>query len=1340
LQDAIAVDGTPPPRSNSPEQQTFSAERGTDSGTVTEAVKAGDVAQDLNELQPEGSVDSQLTSGGALPSFAQQRLWFVSRLRAGSTAYHVPAALRLTGRLDAAVAERSLREVVRRHEALRTVFRMVGGQLIQVVLPDVPCSLPIVDLSHLPPVDRAAEAARRAAVEFRRAFDLERGPLLRAGLLRLGAEDHLLWLEIHHIASDGWSMGILLQDFAAVYAAFLRGEPSPLPPLALRYADYAAGQRARMQGETLREHLTYWKQQLDGLAESLELPTDRPRPVESALRGGTRFFSLPLALTEALESLGRREVTWLFMTLLAGFQALLQRYTSQNDIAVGTPVADRPRRELHKMIGCFLNVVVLRTDLSGDPSFRELLRRVRTMALRAYAHQELPFERLVEELRPARLPGRQPLIQVMFTLLNDPTKGMALPGLKVAPIAVDCGAAHYDLTLTMTRTEAGLDGAFEYDSDLFDAATIDRMIGHFKVLLGAVVADPDRRLSDLPLLTDAERQQLLVDWNDTRAEYPRERCVHELFQEQAARTPAAVAVAGGGVTLTYAELNRRANRLAHRLQALGVGPESLVGLYAERTPGMVVGLLGILKAGGAYVPLDPSYPTERLAFMLEDAAAPFVLTERRLAASLPASSARHVLLDADAEAIARHSDDNPDSGATPDNLAYVPYTSGSTGKPKGALILHRGLVNYLHWATEAYEVAKGTGAHLHSPLGYDLTVTSLFPALLAGRTVFVLPEGGGVESLSTALRRDGGCSLVRLTPSHLQMLSSMVPAREAAGRTAAFVIGGEVLSAESLALWRRHAPRTRLIKEYGPTETGVGCVYEVSADTPATGPVPIGRPIANTRVYVLDERMQPVPVGVPGELYIGGAGVCRGYWRRPDLTAAKFVRDPFATEAGARLYRTGDRVRWRTDGHLEFLGRLDDQVTPNGQVDRAALPAPDRAESRGPRAAVPPMDETEAKLALLWREALGEESVSATKSFFDSGGSSLLAMSLLARVERTFGRKLSLARFFQAPTIEALAAVLRGTDTGPQASAPWGLVEIQSGNTKPPLFLVHSVGGQVIYYSPLASYLGPDQPIYAFQQLEPCTEVHKSNASIEAMAASYVEKLLTVQPKEPFLLAGHSFGGFVALEMAQQLISKGHRVALLAIIDTPAHTPTEWSARRLWGFLQNFLQWLRYGFFSRTPSQHYTLFLRLFRRFKRKMAKMLGHPPARSLEEAVAEHLAAMGVPERVRAFCEGNLLVSLKYRAQTYPGPATLFRAQAQPLFSQHDTDMGWKNLVAGGLTIRVIPGTHDTLLKEPYVKALAEEFTAALSAAWASVCQPSRPGSRAEMKSSPPRERLRA
>jgi amino acid adenylation domain-containing protein len=889
---------------------------------LLDAIDVVGISQDLREPQWDGPGDSQLPSAGAPPSFAQQRLWFVDRLRPGSPAYHLPAALRLTGRLEAAVAERSLREVVRRHEALRTVFRTVEGQLLQVVLPDVPCPLPIVDLSHLPPQEGEAEAARRMAVELRRPFDLERGPLLRAGLLRLTAEDHVLWLVAHQIACDGWSMGILFQEFAAMYAAFLRGEPSPLPPLPVSYVDHAAAQRARMQGETLRKHLTYWKKQLEGLAQSLELPTDQPRRLKPARRGGTRLFSLPTALTEALESLGRREMSWLFMTLLAGFQALLQRYTGQNDIAVGAPVTDRPQRELHKMIGCFLNIVVLRTDLSGDPSFRELLRRVRSRALRAYAHQELPFERLVAELRPAWVPGRQPLFQVMFTLLDDPVMGMALPGLEIAPIAVDCGAALFDLRLIMTRTEAGLDGALEYDSDLFDAATIDRMIGHFEVLLGAAVADPDRRLSDLPLMTDAEQQ--LVAWNDTRAEYPRDRCVHELFQEQAARTPSAVATAGGGVTLTYAELNRRANCLAYRLRALGVRPESLVGLCAERTPDMVVGLLGILKAGGAYVPIDPDLPEARIRFMLDDARASVLVTTPRLRERLPAYGLGTVLEVSGGEESVTFGEGNSDRAASAEDMAYVIYTSGSTGVPNGVQVTHGALTNCLCAMRKLFGMNGGDTLLAVTPFSFDSAGLEVYLPLIQGARVELVGRDDAMDGVRLAGRiRDSGANYLQATPATWRLL---LEAGWNGSPNLTMLCGGESLPRDlanrllgkGAALWTL----------YGPTET---TIWSAAAQLQAgDGPVTIGRPIANTLFYVLDDHRHPVPVGVPGELHIGGDGVARGYWGRPELTAEKFVADPFRQDSEARLYKTGDLVRYRPDGTLEFLGRRDTQVKVRG--------------------------------------------------------------------------------------------------------------------------------------------------------------------------------------------------------------------------------------------------------------------------------------------------------------------------------------------------------------------------------------------------------------------------
>ena len=1037
-------------------------------------------------------------------SLAQQRLWFLDRLEPQSTAYNIPACLGISIPLDVGALEQSLNALVQRHEVLRTSFVAVDGQPMQVIAPALKLPLPLVDLSALPNAEREAEALRLANEQAQRPFDLTQGPLLRVLLLQLRAQEYLLVLTMHHIISDGWSLGVLYKELATLYTAFANGQPSPLPDLPIQYADYALWQHERVQGDLLADDLAYWKKQLAGAPALLDLPTDRPHAAVPASQGSVHFVTLPSNLTEALKALSRVEGVTLYMTLVAAFQILLYRYSGQDDIVLGAFTAGRTRMELEALVGFFVNTLVLRTDLSGNPTFRELLGRVRQVTLEAQAHQEVPFDSLVRELHPTRALGQNPLFQVMLVLQPPPP---ALPaGWEPSKMVVETGAAKFDLALDLADRPEGLSCRFEYRTDLFGAETIARMTGHWQTLLEGIVADPSRPIAEVLLLTEVERQQLLVEWNETSSEYPKGQCIHHLFEAQVERTPDAVAVVFEGEQVTYREVNRRANQLAHYLRKVGIGPEVLVGICVERSIAMVVGLLGILKAGGAYVPLDPSYPAERLAFMLEDSQAPVLLTQARMSATLPAHQAQVIRLDADWEHIAHEDRTNPISDVTSDNLAYVIYTSGSTGKPKGAMISHRGLVNYLTWCLNAYDVAAGRGAPVHSSISFDLTITSLFPPLLVGKSIMLLREDQGLEALCAALRSGGDFSLVKITPAHLELLTEQLLTDDVGRSTRAFIIGGEALSGESLTFWQTRLPGTRLVNEYGPTETVVGCcIYEVPAGTSISGEVPIGRPIANTQLYLLDRYLQPTPIGIPGELYIGGDGVARGYLNRPELTAERFIPDPFSDKAGARLYKTGDLARYRSDGNLEFLGRLDHQVkirgfrielgeietvlklhpavlevlvlaredvpgdkrlvayvvlreqqtatvsdlqshvmkqvpaymvpsafvllealpmTPNGKVDRRALPALDTVRREQTDDYVAPLTPAEEILASIWAQVLHLERVGIHDNFFDLGGHSLLATQAITRLRNTFQIELPFITIFRAPTIAELTVVI----------------------------------------------------------------------------------------------------------------------------------------------------------------------------------------------------------------------------------------------------------------------------------------------------------------------------
>ncbi|MEG3890353.1 amino acid adenylation domain-containing protein [Microcoleus sp. Z1_A1] len=903
----------------------------------------------LREKGVESSSDRRIPrrkEGDSIPlSFAQQRLWFFDQFEAGKSFYNLPGAIRLKGKLNVAVLEQTFNEIVNRHEALRSTFTEVQGQPVQVIAPPVSrLLLPVIDLREVPQSDREAAVKQLSAKEAQQPFDLERGPLLGTSLLQLSEEEYVLLLTMHHIVSDGWSIGVLARELAAIYEALSAGNQPQLPELPVQYADFAIWQRNWLWGEVLQTQLAYWKQQLEGAPPLLELPADRPRPPIQTSNGATQSLLLSQELTAALKNLSQGEDVTLFMTLLAAFKALLYRYTGRTDLLVGSPIANRNRAEIEGLIGVFVNTLVLRTDVSGDPTFRELLQRVREVTLGAYAHQDLPFEKLVEELQPDRSLSYNPVFQVMFQLQNNPMPPLDLPGLTLSLLDVETNTTQFDLSLDLEELGERLQASVEYSTDLFDRATITRMLGHLQTLLEGIVPNPEQRLWSLPLLTAVEKQQLL-EWNNTFAQYPQDKCIHQLFEEAVSRSPDAVAVVFEGEELSYRELNARANQLARHLRSLGVEPEVLVGICVERSPLMVIGLLGVLKAGGAYVPLDPNYPKERLAFMLEDSSVQVLLAQEKLLEKLPPHSARVVCLDSGWEEIAFYSSENPRSGVKPENLAYVIYTSGSTGKPKGVLIEHRSLVNYTTAAIAEYGIEKRDRVLQFASISFDASAEEMYPCLTSGATL-VLRTDSMLDSAGVFWEkcRTWKLTVLSLPTAYWHELTALLSQETLvlAPSLRLTIIGGEKALPERLKTWiERVGQQVRLVNTYGPTEaTVVATICELSAADATLRELPIGRPIGNVQTYILDCNGQPVPTGIPGELHVGGAGLARGYLNRPELTAEKFIPSPFSNEPGSRLYKTGDLTRYRPDGNIEYVSRIDNQVKIRGfRIELAEIEA-----------------------------------------------------------------------------------------------------------------------------------------------------------------------------------------------------------------------------------------------------------------------------------------------------------------------------------------------------------------------------------------------------------------
>jgi len=1321
-------------------------------------------------------------------SFAQQRLWFLEQMERELTAYNMSYAWRLSGSLNTEALRRALEAIVRRHEPLRTTFVMQDGEPVQVVGSSERFMLPVEDLGSFEPGPQEAEIVLRFRLEAERPFDLTCDLMLRASLLCLSEDEHVLLLTMHHIASDGWSLSVLWRELNVLYDAFDRGADPQLPELPVQYADYAEWQRQELQGPRLEQGLKYWRDQLEGVPV-LEMPTDYVRPLVPTYRGAHCEFRLSKELVDQLKSLSQREGVTLHMLLLAAFQTLLSRYSGQDDIVVGTPIAGRSHVALEDMIGFFVNTLALRTDLSGNPTFLELLGRVREVSLAAYDHQDLPFEKLVEELRPDRHLSRSPLVQVLFQLLSFSDTGLDLRNLDVSRLPASSERVRFDLEMHLWQQPHTIRGSVVYSTDLFDTATIERMSNHFVTLLEGIVADADQRLSELPLLTESERHQLLVEWNDTAAEYPSERCVHELFEQQVERTPDAVAVVFEDEELTYRELNGRANRLAHHLRELGVGPETLVGLCLERSPELVVGILGILKASGAYVPLDANLPHQRLEFMLQDARLRFLVTQRGLLYRIPVTIEHPVFLSPNESVFTALSVANPQSGVGPDNLAYTMYTSGSTGRPKGVQIPHSAVVNFLTaMATQPGLTSQDRLLSVTTPT-FDISVLELLLPLTVGACVDVLSSRLVADATGLAVHLSNrAVTMIQATPATWQML---IHGGWSGDRKLKLLCGGEALTRVLAEELRRRCGE--LWNMYGPTETTIWSTTLRVTDE--TFPGSIGRPIANTQVYVLDAHCQLVPIGIPGELHIGGAGLARGYLNRPELTAERFVANPFDDDPNSRLYRTGDVCRWRADGNLDFLGRLDEQVklrgfrielgeietvlndhpdvaqsvvtlredrpgdkrlvaywiptagtvlnfrdlrdhlrsrlpdymvpaafveldalplTASGKIDRRALPTPDDSRPELETGYVAPRTPVEQQLASIWCDLLGLEEVGVNDNFFALGGHSLLAVRMFARIEKLFGRKLPLAVLFQHGTIGHLAMLL--TESSPTTELA-AVLPLETRGAGRALFLMPSIGGELLFSKTLIEGLGGRFPVIGIQPALAARNLEQFR-DFRQTACSLVSALCSYQPHGPYALAGYSYGGMMAYEVACLLTAAGETVDLLAIIDTgPGSRGLQPQfgdgCRKLSRIVANLPSWVRDEFRQFSARRLASSAARKLRWVYRHLAS--GGRAPRELDDV----FDAGQVPSQNLELMRTVFAAFRDYEPKPYAGKLTLLRARIGPLLSGSSRDLGWGRLV-DTLEIRQINGNHESILHRPHVNELARQLVDLMDAL-AAVAEPS-------------------
>lgn len=1302
-------------------------------------------------------------------TFAQKQLWLHAQLGPGTSLYNEPLTVRRHGPLNVATLERSFTEIIRRHEAWRTTFPVINGEPMQKVGAPFEVRLPLIDLRNVPQAEREKEAMRIATEDARQPFDLTRGPLLRAKLVRLEAEEYRVFVTLHHLIFDGFSgYRVFLPELVAFYEAFSEDKPTP-SPLPYQFSDYALWQKDWEAGDILAAQTEYWKRQLAGDLPTLQLPISRSRSGMPSFRGAMRSLSLPASLSESLRRLSAREGATLYMTLLAAFNVLLQRYSGQEDILIGSNTAGRNRPGSEKLLGYFLNTIVLRTDLTGNPTFRQLLGRVRQTTLDALSNQEAPLDQLVAEVHPQRDVNRNPLFQVLFSL--EPQGDVTAPGWDITCIDVETGTTKFELCLVLDDRADGLLCRFIYNTDLFESAAIERMAGHWQVLLESIIANPGLEIDKLELLPSDERHKLLVEWNDT-AQSAELRLVHELFAEQAKRSPDAVAVQCAGAKLTYGELNKRANELADYLSALGIGPDVPVALCVERSVEMILGIFGILKAGGAYVPIDPTYPRERIKFMIADCGADVLLTNSKLAQSLfasrPFAGVRNILLDSNEwrGSGARNGGVEADFvHSSFENLAYVIYTSGSTGGPKGVEITHRNLA-HSNGARLKYYRDPVNNFLLLSSFGFDSSIAGIFHTLTTGGTLVIPPadEFHWTPEELAKLVVENEISHVLTFPSlYGDLLEHADGSKLASLRSV--IVAGEACSRSLVDSHYRILPQASLFNEYGPTEATVWASVHECEPGGGEAVVPIGRPIANTKLYLLDGSRQPAPIGIPGELYIGGDGVARGYRNRPELTDANFVPNPFAPRSSSRLYRTGDLVRYRDDGNLEFLGRVDQQIkvrglrielgeietalasypdvreaavvaesngsadpklvafvtahaehatssqelraflknrlpaymvptavhflksfprTPNGKVDRQALIAQSNGTDVSAREAIGPRNDVEKRLLSIWQKVLGTTSQDVTEDFFELGGHSLLAARLLSRIEKEFGRSLSLAFVFQFPTVEQMAESL---STAGRTLRERAIIPIQPNGSLAPLFWVR--GGP--RFRLLAQKLAGERPLLGLDL--PFTDGSRLPVPyrFEDIAALLIRAMREVQSKGPYYIAGLCVNAVIAYEIAQQLVRDGEEVALLAMLD--AHNQAYYKNP------------FKDGRYTARVRYHLSNLLKLDAGETTTYLMDRLDEARRKIERVAWRLVSDHSGDDRLHNTDSIVHPAFSRYEPQPYPGKIVLFQSSEWPKGPYFDFELGWKDLV-GGIESYAIPGDHPSMFLEPHVNLVAEKL----------------------------------